>query len=238
MLEQRLDQHLGLDWKTVKAIDKHFLERDYGQPDYQGLRILAVDEISIRKGHRYLTVVLDYLTGRVVFVGKDRKAKTLERFLETQRQSGKVFSDTAMWTVATSLAYFESCLAVHEGESVVELTGDEDQQIEQLLDLTAEYAVREEMQVIAADEFDEEVESAPAADVIEEPDETEAATDAKKDEPSETGSEPVGDSYSPDDAAASFYRTLGIDHLKEYHTPDGRPVMVVGNGTPIKKLWG
>ena len=73
-------KHLGLDWKTVKAIDKHFLERDYGQPDYQGLRILAVDEISIRKGHRYLTVVLDYLTGRVVFVGKDRKAKTLERF--------------------------------------------------------------------------------------------------------------------------------------------------------------
>jgi len=39
-----------------------------------------VDEISIRKGHRYLTVVLDYLSGRVVFVGKDRKAKTLENF--------------------------------------------------------------------------------------------------------------------------------------------------------------
>jgi len=73
-------RHLDLDWKTVKAIDKYYLERDYGQPDYQGLRILAVDEISIRKGHRYLTVVLDYLTGRVVFVGKSRKAKTLKRF--------------------------------------------------------------------------------------------------------------------------------------------------------------
>ncbi|MBW2195760.1 MAG: transposase [Deltaproteobacteria bacterium] len=73
-------RHLGLNWKTVKDIDKHFLERDYGQPDLNGLRILAVDEISIRKGHRYLTVVLDYLSGRVVFVGKDRKAKTLENF--------------------------------------------------------------------------------------------------------------------------------------------------------------
>jgi transposase len=73
-------QHLGIDWKTVKAIDKFYLERDYGQPDYQGLRILAVDEISIRKGHRYLTVVLDYLSGRVVFVGKDRRAKSLEKF--------------------------------------------------------------------------------------------------------------------------------------------------------------
>ncbi|MDP6395702.1 MAG: ISL3 family transposase [Desulfobacterales bacterium] len=33
-----------------------------------------------RKGHSYLTVVLDSLTGRVLFVGKKRKAKTLKRF--------------------------------------------------------------------------------------------------------------------------------------------------------------
>lgn len=44
------------------------------------MRILAVDEISLRKGHRYLTVVLNYETGRVLYVGKDRKAKTLKRF--------------------------------------------------------------------------------------------------------------------------------------------------------------
>jgi transposase len=72
--------HLGVDWKTVKTIDKFYLEHDYGQPDLNGLRILAVDEIAIRKGHRYLTVVLDYLSGRILFVGKDRKAKTLIRF--------------------------------------------------------------------------------------------------------------------------------------------------------------
>jgi transposase len=80
MTVSEVAEHLELDWKTVKAIDKQYLERDYGQPDYQGLRILAVDEISLRKGHRYLTVVLDYITGRVLYVGKDRKAKTLKRF--------------------------------------------------------------------------------------------------------------------------------------------------------------
>jgi transposase len=72
--------HLGLDWKTVKAVDKFYLEHNYGQPELNGLRILAVDEIAIRKGHRYLTVVLNYLNGHIVFVGKDRKAKTLKRF--------------------------------------------------------------------------------------------------------------------------------------------------------------
>ena len=73
-------QHVGIDWKTVKNIDKLFLEQEYGQPNYDGLRILAIDEIAIRKGHRYLTVVLDYLTGRVVWIGKQRKARTLSRF--------------------------------------------------------------------------------------------------------------------------------------------------------------
>jgi len=73
-------RHLALDWKTVKAIDKYFLEQEYGQPDLDGLHLLAVDEISIRKGHSYLTVVLDYVSGRVLFVGKHRKAKTLKRF--------------------------------------------------------------------------------------------------------------------------------------------------------------
>ena len=80
MTVSEVARHLGIDWKTVKNIDKFYLERDYGQPDYKGLRILAADEISIRKGQNYLTVVLDYLTGRVLFVGKKRKAKTLKRF--------------------------------------------------------------------------------------------------------------------------------------------------------------
>jgi len=83
--------HLELDWKTVKAIDKKFLEQRYGQPDLNGLRILAVDEIAVRRGHQYLTVVIDYLSGRVVFVGKDRKADTLISFFNQlsrqQRQS-------------------------------------------------------------------------------------------------------------------------------------------------------
>lgn len=72
--------HVGLDWKTVRAIDKAFLEEAFGATDYRRLRLLAVDEIAIRKGQRYLTVVLDYESGRVVWLGEDRKQATLEAF--------------------------------------------------------------------------------------------------------------------------------------------------------------
>ncbi len=57
-------------------------------------------------------------------------------------------------------------------------------------------------------------------------------------ETDKTASEPIDESYSPDDAAASFYHAIGIDHFKEYHTSDGRPVMIAGKGHPIEKLWG
>jgi transposase len=75
-------RHFELDWKTVKDIDKQHLEAQYGQPELNGLRLLAVDEIAIRKGHSYLTVVLNYETGQVVYVGKERKFRTLNRFFK------------------------------------------------------------------------------------------------------------------------------------------------------------
>jgi len=72
--------HLGLNWKTVKNIDKTFLQKQYGDTDYGGLKILAVDEIAIRKGHHYMTVVLDYESGRVIWMGEGRSSDTLKTF--------------------------------------------------------------------------------------------------------------------------------------------------------------
>ena len=72
--------HLGLDWKTVKDIDRAFLEEEYGATDYAGLRLLAVDEIAVKKGQTYMTVVLDYETGRVVWLGEGRSTATLAAF--------------------------------------------------------------------------------------------------------------------------------------------------------------
>jgi transposase len=82
-------EHVGLDWKTVKEIDKHFLEEEFGQTRYEGLRILAIDEISIRRGHTYMTVILNYESGAVVWMGEGRSVSTLDEFFskmsETQR---------------------------------------------------------------------------------------------------------------------------------------------------------
>jgi hypothetical protein len=47
-----------------------------------------------------------------------------------------------------------------------------------------------------------------------------------------------GDGISPDDVAASFYHSLGIDASKEYRTPTGRPIEIVRNGKIVRELFG
>ena len=72
--------HYGLDWHTVKDIDKRRLEREVGTPCYDGLRLLAVDEVAVHKGHTYMTTVLDLETGRMVSIGPERTKATLVQF--------------------------------------------------------------------------------------------------------------------------------------------------------------
>jgi transposase len=81
MTVQDVARHLDLDPKTVRAVDHHFLQQEFGETDYHRLKILAIDEISLTQGQLgYMTVVLDYLTGRVVWMGQGRSKETLDRF--------------------------------------------------------------------------------------------------------------------------------------------------------------
>ncbi len=56
-------------------------------------------------------------------------------------------------------------------------------------------------------------------------------------ESDDTASEPRNERISPDDVAASFYQSLGIDPSKEYHTDTGRPITLVRDGSPIPQLF-
>ncbi len=48
---------------------------------------------------------------------------------------------------------------------------------------------------------------------------------------------PRHEGIKPDDVAASFYHSLGIDPAKEYHTETGRPITLVRDGAVIKQLF-
>jgi len=73
-------QHVGISWDVVKGIQKRNLEKRFGKPSLKGLRRIAIDEIAVQKGHRYLTVVMDLESGAVIFVGDGKGADALDPF--------------------------------------------------------------------------------------------------------------------------------------------------------------
>jgi transposase len=66
---------------------KQHLRRHYASPSLKGVRQIAIDEISIGRGHRYLTLVLDLETGAVLFVGDGKGADSLLPFWRRLRPS-------------------------------------------------------------------------------------------------------------------------------------------------------
>jgi len=91
----------GLSESTVLDIFKKWAKQATRQPRRRGLRVLGVDEISLRKGHKQYALVLSDLERRVVIdVLPNRRKDTLERWLddltEKERRAIKVVS-MDMW---------------------------------------------------------------------------------------------------------------------------------------------
>ena len=94
---------LRIAWRSVSGILTRVVADRAGQTDrLAGLRRIGIDEISYRKGQRYLLVVVDHDSGRLVWAGKDRTAATLRRFFDelgAQRAAAltHVSADGAEW---------------------------------------------------------------------------------------------------------------------------------------------
>jgi transposase len=88
MTIQDVADHLGISWDVIKEIQKADLKRRFGRPRLKHLRHIAIDEISIAKGHRYLTIVLDLESGVVVHVGQGKGGDALGDFWVRLRRSG------------------------------------------------------------------------------------------------------------------------------------------------------
>jgi len=72
--------HLQAGWDLVKDIQKRYLSRKFRRIKLHALRQIAIDEIAIGRGQRYLTVVLDLKSGAVVFVGDGKGVEALKPF--------------------------------------------------------------------------------------------------------------------------------------------------------------
>jgi transposase len=94
---------LRVAWRTVGTIVTRVnADIDKSIDRLEGLRRIGIDEISYKRGHRYLTVVVDHDSGALVWAAPGRDEATLRRFfdelgVERAAQITHVSADAAEW---------------------------------------------------------------------------------------------------------------------------------------------
>jgi transposase len=94
---------LRVAWRTVGRIAARVAAETGAELDrFAGLHRIGIDEISHKRGHRYLTVVVDHDTGRLVWAAPGHDEQTLDRFFDAlgeqrSRQITLVSADAATW---------------------------------------------------------------------------------------------------------------------------------------------
>ena len=77
-------EKLGVDWRTVKDAEKRVLTAEYKTVDLKGVTRIGIDELYVfgnaRKRRKYITVVRDLDTGRVLNVSRGKGEAALKEF--------------------------------------------------------------------------------------------------------------------------------------------------------------
>jgi transposase len=108
-------RHLNVSWDVVKDIQKRDLSRRFAKVKLKHLRRIAIDEIAVAKGHRYLTLVMDLDSGAVVFVGDGKGADALKPFWRRLRPSRAKIEAVAM----DMSAAYRGAVSAHLKEAVI-----------------------------------------------------------------------------------------------------------------------
>ncbi len=86
-------EELGLDWHTVKELDKGYMNEQLAAAGAPSPRVIGIDEIAIASHHRYRIVVSDLELRRPIwFGGSDRSEASMDEFYQWlgPEKSGKI----------------------------------------------------------------------------------------------------------------------------------------------------
>lgn len=87
---------LHVSWSLVKDIHKHKLTNSYRRISLANVKYLGVDEFSIRKNHRYMTVFVDLQTGRILHALEGTSKEVISPFLKRIKKKARRLKAVAM----------------------------------------------------------------------------------------------------------------------------------------------
>ncbi|MDY0131125.1 MAG: helix-turn-helix domain-containing protein [Desulforegulaceae bacterium] len=79
--------HLNTSWDLIKSIQKEDFKRKYKNIKFGKLKRIGIDEISIAKGHKDMTIVMDLDSGKIVYANKGKGSDSLTEFFKKLKAS-------------------------------------------------------------------------------------------------------------------------------------------------------
>ena len=101
-------RHLRISWDEIDGIMERAVKRGLHRRTGRAYRFIGIDEKSIKKRHKYFTVVSDLEAGNVIWIGRGRKREALDAFWRTlslEQREGIEGIAMDMW-----LPFYESTL--------------------------------------------------------------------------------------------------------------------------------
>ena len=104
--KRAITELMRIAWRTVGAIiTRVWADTAAGVDALAGLQRIGIDEISYKRRHKYLTVVVDHDSGRLVWARPGRERATVHAFFDALQASGQgrcaqithVSADGAEW---------------------------------------------------------------------------------------------------------------------------------------------
>ena len=89
MAKQPITKLLRIGWDTIGTIVARVVADRLDEDRLAGLVMIGCDEISYRRGQRYLTQICDHQTGAIVWAKPGRNAQTLQDFFTELGAEGR-----------------------------------------------------------------------------------------------------------------------------------------------------
>jgi transposase len=97
---------MRIAWKTVGQIIRRVVARLGPTDRLVGLRHIGIDELSYRRHHEYITIMVDHVARKAVWVSEGKNAATVARFFDALGTERAALLETV--TMDTSGAYIEA----------------------------------------------------------------------------------------------------------------------------------
>ncbi len=91
-----VSNYLHVGWDLIKDIHKSMFQRLYRKMPINELKYLGIDEFSIRKGHKYMTIFIDLQKGRIIHAVEGTSENVIQPFLKFPARKAKKLKAVAM----------------------------------------------------------------------------------------------------------------------------------------------